>query len=341
MYCPYCGVDHDDATVVRSEEHIIPFGLGGSNTLTMITCDKANNDLGSLVDAPFMNFFPIQAKRFFLGLESTKGNAPLLDLGGTGWIDGKETPISYLITGESKELKIGRPSVVKTPGENGQEHWQVSGDPAKVMEILRGKVRKQMALGKTVTLDDGTLLTLDNIDQVFSERVTTTNNPSVLKTLHYDHLISIRFFSKLALAMGYLYLGETFSRSAHAAVLRRNMNAQTMEEVTQVGHMWPQTEQVQASLDLFAKPECHTVAIMDGDMPLLLVSLFGEIGATIPLAPPPAAETLRFSDKGKVWRIALPSRELTAFSILELVEDQMESMRGGTAEDEVDSTIRE
>ncbi len=320
MYCPYCGVDHDDATVVRSEEHIIPYGLGGSDALTMITCDTANNDLGSSVDAPFMDFFPIQAKRFFLGLESTKGSAPVLDLGGTGWIDGKETPISYRITGDSKELKVAKPSVVKTPGENGQEHWQVSGDPAKVMEILKGKVRKQMAAGKTVTLEDGTLLTLDNIGQILAARTTTTINPSVLKKLDYDHLISIRFFSKLALAMGHLYLGETFSRSAHADVLRHNMNAETMDEVTEVGRMWPQTEQVQASLDLFAKPDSHTVAIMDGDMPLLLVSLFGEIGATIRLAPAPSDGKLKFSDKGKVWRIALPSRELTTFSILEMVE---------------------
>jgi len=341
MYCPYCGVDHDDATVVESEEHIIPYGLGGSDALTMVTCDTANNDLGSSVDAPFMDFFPIQAKRFFLGLESTKGNAPVLDLGGTGWIDGKETPISYLITEESKELKVGRPSVVKTPGENGQEHWQVSGDPAKVMEVLKGKVRKQMALGKTVTLEDGTVLTLDNIDQIFAERTTTTVNPSVLKTLDYDHLISIRFFSKLALAMGHLYLGESFSRSAHADLLRRNMNAETMDEVTQVGRIWPQTEDVQTSLDLIAKTECHTVAIVDGDMPLLLVSLFGEIGATIPLAPAPADGKLTFSDKGKVWRIALPSRELTTFTILGLVEERMKVLRAGAPEDEPKPRVRE
>ncbi len=340
MYCPYCGMDHE-ATVVESVEHIIPYGLGGSDALTIHTCDKANNDLGSSVDAPFMDFFPIQAKRFFLGLESTKGNAPVLDLGGTGWIDGRETPISYLITGESKELKVGKPTVVKTLGENGQEHWKVSGDPVKVMEILKGKVRKQIALGKTVTLENGTLLTLDNIDQIFAARTTTTINPSVLKTLHYDHLISIRFFSKLALAMGHLYLGEAFSRSAHADVLRHNMYAQSMEEVTQVGRMWPQTEQVQTSLDLIAKAECHTLAIMDGDMPLLLVSLFGEIGATIPLAPAPADGKLTFSDKGKAWRVALPSRELTTFTILGLVEERMKILRVGTTKDKPQPRIRE
>jgi len=202
------------------------------------------------------------------------------------------------------------------------------------MEILKGKVRKQTAMGKTVTLADGTVLTLDNIDQIFAERTTTTINPSVLKTLHYDHLISVRFFSKLALAMGHLYLGETFSRSAHADVLRQNMNAQTMDDVTVVGRVWPQTEHVEHSLQWIAKAECHTVAIMDGDTPMLLVSLFGEIGGMIPLAALPESRLPTFSDNGKVWRIALPSREVTIFSIPELVVERMKILRGGVADDE-------
>ena len=109
MYCPYCGVAHADAKTQRSIEHVVPYGLGGTDSLTIFTCDKSNNDLGSEVDAPFMESFAVRAKRFFLGLESNKGNAPTLDLGGTGWIDGKEVPISYVISGETKELKIVKP----------------------------------------------------------------------------------------------------------------------------------------------------------------------------------------------------------------------------------------
>jgi hypothetical protein len=62
----------------------------------------------------FMDFFPARSERFFLGLESTKGNQPTLDLGGTGWIDGTEVPISYRISADFKELKIAQPSIVKT-----------------------------------------------------------------------------------------------------------------------------------------------------------------------------------------------------------------------------------
>src|SRR5438045_3300827 len=144
MYCPYCGTSHDDETVVTSIEHAIPYGLGGSDDLTIITCDLSNNTLGSNVDAPFMDFFPVRSKRFFLGLESAKGHKPTLDLGGAGWIDGKEVPISYLISGDSKELKVEDPKVVRTPMPDGSELWQVSGDPAKVREIVEGRLRKQM-----------------------------------------------------------------------------------------------------------------------------------------------------------------------------------------------------
>src|SRR5208337_1324841 len=107
---------------------------------------RSNNTLGANVDAPFMDFFPVRINRFFLGLESTKGNQPTIDLDGKGWIDGKEVPISYSISADSKDLKIAEPKVVKTQISDGSEQWQVSGDPAKVREIIEGKLRKQMKL---------------------------------------------------------------------------------------------------------------------------------------------------------------------------------------------------
>ena len=327
MYCPYCGIDHDDATTVRSVEHIVPYGLGGSDGLTILTCDRSNNDLGSTVDAPFMNSWLVQAKRFFMGLESNKGNAPTLDLGGVGWIDGKEVPISYVISGENKELKIARPSVIKTPNDDGSQHWEVSGDPAQARRILEGKLRKQMALGKTVTLEDGTPLRLEDLDQIFAERTKTTLNPSVLRTFQHDYLEFARFFSKLALAMGHLHFGEPFSRSQTGQRLRQNMKAQTMEEVTLPGRIWPEIEPIQGALNMIAKEEHHTLVIMEGEVPTLLVSLFGEIGAMIPLGEAPVSRLPTFSDKGAVWRIALPSRVLRKLTVPEMIEERLAPLR--------------
>jgi hypothetical protein len=332
MFCPYCGVGHDDAKTVASTEHIIPYGLGGSDGLTIITCDKSNNELGSAVDAPFMEFFPLQATRYFLGLESTKGNAPTLKMRGIGWINGKEVPMSYLISGETRELKITRPSVVKTPVNDGHEHWQVSGDPRKAREILEGKLRKQMAGGKAITLEDGTALHLEDLDRIFAEKTITTMNPSMLMTIQPDALVTHRFFNKLALAMGHLALGESFSRSATAEIFRRNMNAETVDELTLVGRIWPETEHVQPALDWIAQDDAHTIAVMDGAVPTLMVSLFGKIGAFIPLQAATQVRFPMFSDKGLVWRIALPSRELATMTLPELVAQRLQALREAAIE---------
>jgi hypothetical protein len=135
MYCPYCGTDHEDDAIPFSKEHVVPYAIGGSNGLIIFTCAISKNNLGSKVDAPFMTSFPVASKRFFLGLESHNGNPPTFDLGGTGWVDDKEVPISYLISATTKELKIARPNIIRAPREDGSEQWHVSGDPAEVRRI--------------------------------------------------------------------------------------------------------------------------------------------------------------------------------------------------------------
>lgn len=166
MYCPYCGIAHDDEKVADSIEHVIPYGLGGSDDLTIITCERPNNDLSSSVDGPFIDFFPVRIRRFSLGLKSTKRNEPTLDLGGTGWIDGKEVPISYLISSDTKQLKIAKPTIVRTPNPDGSEQWQISGDPTSVREIIEGKLHKQTRLGKTITRPDGSTLRQEDLDKL-------------------------------------------------------------------------------------------------------------------------------------------------------------------------------
>ena len=79
--CIYRGValnnnrieDSDTASV----EHIIPWAIGGSNSVTTSDVSKlANNDLGSKVDAPFASTLPIALKRHQLELKSQGGNIP-------------------------------------------------------------------------------------------------------------------------------------------------------------------------------------------------------------------------------------------------------------------------
>lgn len=93
------------------------------------------------------------------------------------------------------------------------------------------------------------------------------------------------------------------------------------------GHIWPGIEVVQGALNMIAKEDHHTLVIMEGEVPVLLVSLFGDIGAVIPLGEAPAGRLPRFSEKRSVWRIALPSRVLTKLNILEMIEDRLAPLR--------------
>ena len=278
-------------------------------------------------------FFPVQSKRYFLGLESTKGNAPTLDLGGTSWIDGKEVAISYVIADDRRKLQIATPQIVKTPNSDGSEHWQIFGDPAKVREIIGGKVQKQTKLGKTTTLQDGSLLHPEDLEKLLAENEKITQNPSLLKTIQPDYyLISIRFFSKLALAIGHLHLGETFSRSPIGDLLRRHMNVETLEEVRLRGAIWPETAPVKPMIQIIAKVDHHTLAIMDGEPPALLVSLFGEYDAFIPLGELAHGQYPKASGEGTVWRIELPSRKVTRLAIRDVIVERSEEVRRKTLE---------
>jgi hypothetical protein len=274
-----------------------------------------------------MDFFPVLSKRFFLGLESAKGNEPTLDLGGTGWIDGEEVPISCLISADGKELKIAEPKIVRTPNSDGSEHWQVSGDPAKVRDIIEGKLRKQMKLGKTMTLQDGSTLRPEDLGKLFAENKTVKQNPAVLKTIQFDYLMAIRFFSKLALAMGYLHFGETFSRSSVGETLRRHMTIEKWEDVRLQGAVWPETDSVKYILQVIAREDHHVIAIMDGQPPALLISLFGEYGAFFPLGELAEGRNPTPSCEGTVWRIELPDRKLSKLTMNALIAERSEEAR--------------
>jgi HNH endonuclease len=326
FYCPYCGVEHE-TTVATSVEHVVPYALGGSDDLAITTCARSNNTLGSEVDAPFLDFFPVRSARFLLGLASTKGNGPTLDLSGTWWMDGKEVRVSHTISPGRNEFKIADPTITKTPTPDGSERWQIHGDPATVRSIVEGKLRKQTKLGKTVTTPDGVVLTPENLESMFVGKEMVTPNPSVMMTISPDYLTFIRFFSKLALAIGHLHFGEMFSRSATGARLRRQMNARGFDDVTLRGYFWPETHSVKHILGRFAEKDRHVIAIVDAEPPMLVVSLFGEYDAFLPLEELTERTDPTAGREGTVWRIEMPSRRLSTFTLGDFVAERCREAR--------------
>ena len=149
----------------------------------------------------------------------------------------------------------------------------------------------------------------------------------MLKTIQPDYLIFIRFFSKLALAIGHLHLGETFSRSPVGDLLRRHMKVATMEEVRLPGAIWPETASVKPMIQVIAKKDHHALSIMDGEPPTLLVSLFGEYDAFIPLGEPAQGQYPKASSEGIVWRIELPSRKVTRITVRDVIVEHFGEAR--------------
>ena len=102
MYCPYDNQDHD-SQVSTTNEHIIPYALGGSNRFTISVCASCNNKYGSEIDAPFLEIFPVSYKRFEHNIESISGNLPSLLFKGIATIGGIQVPLEYEITASERE----------------------------------------------------------------------------------------------------------------------------------------------------------------------------------------------------------------------------------------------
>ena len=95
MFCAYCGVDHDDTTPF-SNEHIIPYAIGGANAFSIPVCQSLNNRWGGEIDRQIIEHSLIRSERFFLGLEGSDGTKPTLDLSGeVKWME-RRVPSSTL-----------------------------------------------------------------------------------------------------------------------------------------------------------------------------------------------------------------------------------------------------
>jgi len=309
MFCAYCGQNHDES-VLFTKEHVVPYAIGGSNAFTIRVCETSNNSLGGLVDKPFIETFIVRSKRFLLGLSGTDGTEPTLDLSGKKQIDGKETDVTYLIRQDnSKRLKIASPTVKKTDIVGG-EHWSVSGDPADVRQILEGKLKSLMAGGKQMKDANGNVLGLDNLEAFLAASDVKTLNPGILMELHFDWLEFVRFFAKLALATGHYVSGESFSSSARAEVLRKAMHAKDVNEASIPGaHIWPYAQAAEKVLALFRKKDSHMLGVLNKEPPVFVASLFGSFDATIALGEPERANVSSTSCPGRIFHIALPSRD--------------------------------
>src|SRR5258708_34781234 len=99
------------------------------------------------------------------------------------------------------------------------------------------------------------------------------------------------------------------------------------EDARLPGAVWPETDSVKHLVQAIAKEDHHVIAIMDGKPPALIVSLFGEYGAFLPLGALVEGRYPTTSGEGTVWRIELPSRKLSRLTMNALIAERSRETR--------------
>jgi|SRR6267378_1377879 len=288
MYCPYDNIDHPpDAE--SSTEHIIPYALGGSNQFTIMTCRYSNNTFGRDIDAPFLRVFPVAYERFTRNIDSSSGNLPALTFAGTTELSGRTTKIEYEITAERRVL-FTDPIVMKTAnGDNIQ--YQIQAAPLAVEEMLRNIDAKAVRSGKRIFDTSGRPVTVNELlEQAGVQKLIPLIN------VKWDYrqwaVAAQKEFIKIALGAVHFILGEDFSRSEDASLLRRFLFAaeNTLSLIPIRGNVWPATiaSPLSGLQRVFGQPENHIVALLNLDSRLqLFISLFGNMNGLVMISEEP------------------------------------------------------
>ena len=211
FFCIYSGKDLDE--VERSDEHIVPYALGGSNQfVTRDASKKANNDLGSFADAALIDNFFMTNERWSRGIKSQGGNIPDLTLSGTVEINGKELPVDFIVHADRTTTLAIRPEV---ESDWANKRFRIECDPRDFPSIATNIERKAQRKGIDIRL----------ADRDVAPNTVTIEKPWIKSELAFDMNAFTLGYIKMALATGHYVLGELWSRGDTAARIRAALKA--------------------------------------------------------------------------------------------------------------------
>lgn len=210
FFCIYSGKDWPESE--RSDEHIVPYALGGNNKL--VTRDVAkipNNVCGQTADASLINSFMISSDRWRLKIASESGHIPPIVFDGTVELAGKQVRAKYTINPDmTKELRI----VPSVEGSIAEGRYQVLADPKDGAAIFANISKKAAKQGlKLLPLGD------------LSSQIQRVDQPAMQVSFEFRVDMLALGFIKMALGLGHLVLGYDWSRSSSASALRDALNA--------------------------------------------------------------------------------------------------------------------
>jgi hypothetical protein len=287
MFCVYHGIEHENDTAFN-REHIIPCALGGSNAFSIQVCAKQNSDFGRDIDSPFQDIFPVAFERFIRNIRSADGNLPSLFFRGTSILNGQEARIEYEITAEERKL-VTTPLV--TVGDlNGRTVYRIQCDKNRIDKILGGIDRKALRNGQKLLNSEGQPVNVATLLASLQEEASVPEI-SVMWDPSQWAIASQREFVKIALGSAHFLLGEAYSRSRHADLLRTFLRTEDakLDQVPLLGSVWPFTltdADLKACASMLGNKDHHLIALLRvKDNLLAVISLFGMFHARVRLAP--------------------------------------------------------
>jgi hypothetical protein len=257
--------------------------MGGSNEFATEDASKTyNNDLGSSVDAPFMNLLPLAIMRHQLKIPARSGEIPPIVLSARSLDNGEPYRISIDVKGNVDYEP--RPVVITDTKPKYTERL-VAGSPEKVAEILTGMLKKAKEKGETIfSLQGQTITSAADIPGVASVEETTLFKASIVAI---DGDIWARGIFKIILGLGHILLGPNWTFAADGgdrirAVVccdRIHWPIQSFQRVN-VGKLSDDISKKLGITDIIRKQYIHTVAVLPTETDLgmeyvAIVSLFG------------------------------------------------------------------
>lgn len=271
-FCPYHGYEHPAGTLF-TKEHIVPFSVGGSNKLIIRVCKEANDKAGSHIDSPLINNFFTMTQRIIKNIKGHGDSEPKwtfqgkLDLGGT------QVQAKHTITPNNQTTWI-QPSIKRTPHDQ-KEIIQIACAPEQLPEIVDDINKKLRKKGfSTIQIDKETI----------NSQTMEFNSPQMQIQGSFDLTSFHRGFVKIALGIAHFALGETYSRSRDADLLREFIwedDPAKREASLLRGYIWP-TPADQAT-ELLKFDDWHVLSILNFDSLYFHGILFGKFHGAIKL----------------------------------------------------------
>lgn len=271
FFCIYSGKEHDVSE--RSEEHIVPFSLGGSNQFTTLDVSrKYNNDAGSQIDAKLINNWFVAHERWRLKLKSQNGSIPPILFEGTVDINGKIVKATYSINPDNTLDLVTIPTV-NCDWTSGK--IQVNCDPKDLPEILSNVEKRAKKKGLK--------LNQDSIKDI-SDQIIKIENPEMHAEMIFNLLSTTPAFLKMALATSHKVLGYAWSKGNDASVIRKAMWESNPENYINhkiKGSAWPNCDSRNIKQILNVGKDRHLLAILNLNPVSFYCILFGEFEGMI------------------------------------------------------------